>query len=207
MHEIPAAAKTQTPETPPLPRYALQNAPKWFRLLALFVFSLWVAGVVSAIFMFPRYLPSHGWLRVCEPYATLVGAAFALFCTYLAAIGFRHQEQVSGKRRNPVIKAGILIFGLFLFQFPTSDLIRRGIPATYALVAGERVEHTFIIAKADGRGTRYCRHEVEIQGMPFLTRLCGISDTLRAQLSPGMPVTFIGTGTWMGLFVEQVSSP
>jgi hypothetical protein len=201
MHENQAAPKA------PLPGYALQNAPKWFRLLALFVFSLWVAGVVSAIFLFPRYLPSLGWLRVCEPYATLIGASFALFCTYLAAIGMRHQEQVSGKRRNPVIKAGLLIFGLFLFQFPTSDLIRRGIPATYALVAGDRVEHDFIIKKADGTGSKYCRHEVEVQGMPFLTRLCGISDTIRAQLSPGMPVTFSGKGTWMGLFVEEIRRP
>jgi hypothetical protein len=183
----------------------LSDGPRWLRIAAAGMFLMWILGTMSFIAL-PRYLPSHAWLQSSEPYITLLSSLAAVLCCYLVLIGLRVQGRASGKRGNPVLQAALLIFGLFLFQYPIADLMRRGVPALVALAAGDRVEHAFTVGRADG-GSKGCRRKVELDDMPFMTRLCAMPDSLRQQLAPGMPVVFIGTGTWMGLFVEDLRKP
>lgn len=186
---------------------ALDVAPNWIKLLVALTFVLWVVGVFATLFFFKRYLPSHTWLEAIEPFATIFGAVAALTCTVLAFLGFQSEERRTGQRKNRFFLAFTLIFCVFLFYFPTVDLLRRGIPALIAVAWGERVEHPFVIADADERGTKWCHRPIELRGMPTMTELCEMPSEFRDQLHPGMPIIFIGTGTWMGLFVEDFRKP
>lgn len=184
---------------------SLSDGPRWLRAVSAVVFLMWILGGVSFLAL-PRYQPSQAWLQSSEPHVTLLSSLAAVLCCYLVNINLRHQDRVSGKPGNRAARAALLIFGLFLFQYPIADLMRRGVPAVVALAAGERVEHAFIIDRADGGG-KGCRRQVELRDMPFTTRLCAIPEAMRRQLVPGRPVVFIGTGTWMGLFVEDLRKP
>lgn len=188
--------------------------PRRFRLLGVLVlvlgalvFLTWFVGVIADGFFVKRYLPSRVWLETIEPFATIAGAAVALAGTSFLFLGFLIERRRPEKRMNDVFAILVLIVIVFLFYFLTANLFRRGLPAIIASGWGDRVEHPFVIGDVDDRSEKNCLRPIELRDMPVRTRLCEMPSEFRDQLHPGMPVIFIGKGTWMGLFVEDFRKP
>ncbi|MBL9047092.1 MAG: hypothetical protein JNK34_07240 [Tabrizicola sp.] len=185
----------------------LASLPRLFRILLAAVFILWVLGFIEKFIFFKHYLPSHAWLQVIEPYATIFGTTVALVCTLCAFLGFKDEERRTGKHRDGFVLACKLLFGAFLFYIPTVDLVRRGVPAMIAVALGDRVEHPYVVEDVEKFGSKGCRRSINLRNMPMMTSLCSMPSEFRAQMHPGMSVIFIGKGTWMGLFVEDFRKP
>lgn len=146
-----------------------------------------------------NYLPSEEWLRFSRPAAyALVGTSFVVTALFGARIS-KHNDA------NAYVD-GIFIAAILggLFYAPTADLVHKNIPAVLGAVFGSEVRHSYQVISANGQSDKWCRSPVELEGMPFMTELCGKGDEFRSRLYPGQSVIFVGTGTWMGLYVDHM---
>ena len=176
-------------------------------VLGALAFLTFFFGVIADIFFVKRYLPSRVWLETIEPSATIIGAAVALAGTSFLLLGILVEKRRPEKRTNDVFSIVVLIVMVFVLYFPTANLFRRGLPAIIASASGDRVEHPFVIGDVDDRDRKPCHRPIELRDMPVKTTLCEMPQEFRDQLQVGMPVIFIGKGTWMGLFVEDFRIP
>lgn len=73
-----------------------------------------------------------------------------------------------------------------------------------ALLAGQQVEHRFIVKNTVG-GWRGCRRTVTFQDLPLIfDRVCGVPDDFRKQLAAGTGVAVKGRGNRFGLYAEEL---
>lgn len=151
------------------------------------------AGILDIALTNSGYLPSAEWLQVSRP------AVYALWLVWGVAILF-----VVGRSGASAAVRLLVAFGcLTLFAPSVGDLVRSGIPALFATISGTEVQHKYRILRAGRSSTKFCRTPVEVEGMPFMTMLCGVGNEFRSHLSPGQTVIFGGKGTWMGLYVDH----
>ncbi|MCB6179857.1 hypothetical protein LHP98_17180 [Rhodobacter sp. Har01] len=163
---------------------------------------LWLPAAILASIIPGHYLPSEDWLRFSRPAAyTLVSVSFVV----IFLVGAR----VSKHTDASAYVDGIFVAGLLvgLFYAPMADLVHKNIPALLAAASGSEVKHSYKVITADRPSDKWCRSPIELEGMPFMTRLCGTGEDFRAHLSPGQTVVFGGKGTWMGLYVEYMLPP
>lgn len=142
------------------------------------------------------YVPSHEWLEASRP------AVYALWMVWGVAVF------VILVRSNTDVSRGALytVVAIALFFAPIGNLVRASIPALIANAYGEDVQHVYKVVRTNGFGGIRCRTPVELEGLPFMTKLCDVGNEFRAKLSPGQTATFGGKGTWMGLYVEYIQS-
>lgn len=151
------------------------------------------------MFIPSHYLPSEDWLRFSRPGAyALVGLSF-VWTFLIVARASKHTD--ANAYVDGIFTAGLLVG---LFYAPISDLVHKNVPAVLAAVFGSEVSHSYKVITADRPSDKWCRTPVELEGMPFLTKLCGTGNDFRSRLSPGQTVIFGGSGTWMGLYVEYM---
>lgn len=186
------------PTKPPLGNAIwLSRLPRWLLLSAAAFGLLFIPAGILELSLPDRYLPSTEWLRVSRP------AVYALWIIWgLSVLFVVGLSDASGTKR-----VFVAVGSIALFSSPVGNLVRSNIPALLALMSGGEVEHAYIVVRADRRSDKWCRTPVELEGMPFMTKLCGVSDEFRAHLSPGQTVVFGGSGTWMGLYVEYMLQP
>lgn len=183
------------------------SAPGWTKMLTLLVLVPFFVGAFAELFFDKRYVPSRDWLESIEPFATIIGAIAALTSTFLVLRGLVNEDRRTRQIMTRVFAPLVLLMTMFLFYHLTTNLIRRGFPAMIAVAWGDAVEHPFLIGDVDDRGGKNCHRPIELRDMPVRTKLCEMPQEFRDQLHPGMPVIFIGKGTWMGLFVEDFRKP
>lgn len=140
------------------------------------------------------YVPSHEWLEASRP------AVYALWMVWGVAVFVILVRSYTDASKGAVYA----VVAIALFFAPIGNLVRASIPALIANAYGEDVQHVYKVVRVDRHGSRRCRTPVVLEGLPFMTRLCGVGDEFRAKLSPGQTVTFGGKGTWMGLYVEYI---
>lgn len=76
---------------------------------------------------------------------------------------------------------------------------------TLAVIAGEQVEHTFVVAHANHSDSRRCRSRIGVEGLPLLfDEICGVPSELRQDLAPGKRIVVIGQGTSAGVFAREI---
>jgi hypothetical protein len=180
----------------------LSRLPPWSLVVGLFFLLLWMPAAFLAMFIPGHYLPSEDWLRFSRPIAyALVGISF-VWTVLVLARGSKHTD--ANAYVDGIVVAGVI---LGLFYAPISDLVHKNIPALLAAVFGSEVNYSFTVIAADRPSDKWCRTPVELEGMPFMTQLCGVGNDFRSRLSPGQTVVFGGTGTWMGLYVDYMLQP
>lgn len=152
------------------------------------------------------YVPSRAWLQISEPYVTIFVAALSLVGTAFVYPGARTGGSRSRRYKLRWVHVSAVLFAVMIY-FMTVDVFRRAFPSLIAIAWGDRVELPFVIDRADDGGSRYCHRPIVLRDMPVRTKLCEMPQEFLDQLHPGMPAIFIGTGTWMGLFVEDFRIP
>ncbi|MGL4235061.1 hypothetical protein [Tabrizicola sp.] len=177
--------------------------PLWVKVLGYLTFFFPLVGAALSLFMLRNYLPSQDWLQTSAPIAMVCGAVTALLCALAVSTGFRYQAQETGKAIGPVTRFIVVLGGMFLVYLSVGELVHRGVPAVLAMSYGTTVEHDYIVERTSEQGSRRCRRAVYVEGPSLSSRLCDMPFRFTEELAPAMPVTFIGKGTSMGLFVED----
>lgn len=176
--------------------------PPWLLFTAVGIALFWLPAAVLNSFVARNYLPSTAWLDASRPYVYLLwsvcGAAYLLF-------GLIGSKSTGANAYIDAVFITAVAAGLTFI--PVTNFVYSGIPAVLASFAGGEVEHSYVVVRADRRSDKWCRTPVELAGMPFMTKLCGVGNEFRAHLSPGQTVVFGGSGTWMGLYVEYMLQP
>jgi hypothetical protein len=133
----------------------------------------------------------------------VIGLASGLFFAAASLwFGWKSKVRLPGGsfKKSVAIVAGVL-FGFFVGQYAV--LIAP--PMIVAIVAGDHVETSLTVARANASGSSHCRSPVQLHGLPFLfNKVCLVSGEVRKTLSPGSEVKIIGHGTDLGLFVQDI---
>ncbi|WP_123876546.1 hypothetical protein [Fuscovulum blasticum] len=193
-HEAELACATTAAQTGPTRRR---------QIVAALLSSLIAVACLLKITISGRYLPSHEWLRVSNLPAYGLGAVWCFSTVYLMFQANYGEDRKSAEAASPA-KFAFMVFGTALFSIIVVDLVRCEFPALIAAVIGGSVEHSYVVVRADERSDKFCRHPIKLKGMPLMKKLCGMPPEFRNQLSARMEVTFIGKGTWMGLYVRDM---
>ncbi|MCU0905680.1 MAG: hypothetical protein MUE83_17700 [Tabrizicola sp.] len=168
--------------------------------MAICIFAL--IAVVLDLMASGRVLPSSDWLHYPRPTAYVVLGAWSILIFLATARVSRHRD--ASAYVDGVFVAMLVVGFLFI---PVSNLFHRTIPAFLATAFGVEVEHSYKVARVSGSSNKWCRNPIEIEGLPMMIDLCDVREEFRTQLSPGQTVTFGGTGTWMGLYVDYMLQP
>lgn len=168
--------------------------PKWIAGTLALIGLLFIPAGILELLISGTYVPSHEWLEASRP------AVYALWMVWGVAVF------VILVRSNTDVSKGAVyaVVAIALFFAPVGNLVRTSIPALMAKAYGEDVQHEYKVVRTNGFGGKRCRTPVELEDLPFMTKLCDVGNEFRAKLSPGQTVTFGGKGTWMGLYVEYI---
>ena len=80
------------------------------------------------------------------------------------------------------------------------------IPMTLAVAAGSHIELTYEVRDPTASNSRYCQSKVTLKSMPWYGGdVCGVGESFRSRLRPGMKVALGGWGTAQGLFYNEIS--
>ena len=183
------------PSPPPTERASwFTGLPKWITASVALIGLLFIPAGILDLLTSGTYVPSHEWLKASRP------AVYALWMVWGGAVF------VILVRSNTSFSKGAAysVVAIALFFAPLGNLVRTSIPALVANAYGADVQHVYKVVRANGFGGKRCRTPVELEGLPFMTKLCDVGNDFRAKLSPGQTVTFGGKGTWMGLYVAYI---
>jgi len=166
--------------------------PQWLVWMVTGVVLLILPAVILEALISDKYLPSIEWLQASRP------AVYGLWLVWGLAILLA----VLRSGGSVAMRVFVSVVCIAIFAPSVGNLVRSSIPALIATISGTDVQHTFRVIRADGSSGKFCRTPVELEDMPFMTKLCGVGSNFRASLSPGQTVVFRGQGTWMGLYVQ-----
>lgn len=176
--------------------------PMEVRILVGF-FSWMILGCLP-IFTKPAgydFLPSSEWVSSSRGFS--IGVALVTLVVMLwIVVRFPQFKSESWFKRN----FGHALMAALAFLSGMHATVILG-PMAWALVAGDKVELSYTVARADGNGDRYCRSPVELQGLVYIfDEICRVPDDVRQQFRAGDRVIFSGHGSRFGMFATSVRS-
>jgi len=183
-------------ESTKTPVHPLVRAIAIALLISIF---LGILPIVTRMLGF-NFLPSPKWMSAMNVIGLASGLVFAAASLWF---GWKSKIRLPGGtfKKSVAIVAGVL-FGFFVGQYAV--LIAP--PMILAIVAGDHVETSFTVARANASGSSHCRSPIQLQGLPFLfNKVCRVGSEVRKAVSPGSEVKAIGHGTDLGLFAQDIS--
>jgi hypothetical protein len=145
------------------------------------------------------FLPSIEWAAKSNDPGLAAGLISAVLVLWLV---LKRLHRVQG---GDAKKAGAVLISPLLSYFLGKATVVIVVPMMLALIAGHRVELTFIVERADRGGSRRCFSPLEFQGLPwFFDRICGAPDDFRHGLAHGKRIVVIGHGTSLGIFAQRL---
>lgn len=125
-------------------------------------------------------------------------------CFVLSLLWLRRSLKYPNDITTPKIFIGGLALPVLAF-FLAFITITNSLPMMATIVAGKEVEVRYTVARTDGDNSRDCRTPIQVEGVSFLfDELCGFPLSFRSALSKGDVIVVRGTGTFYGLFPEEI---
>ncbi|MGL4311489.1 MAG: hypothetical protein ACRCSU_13480 [Paracoccaceae bacterium] len=171
-----------------------------------------VGSVLAALFLIFSLLPLAVMLQFIPSYIAnpdvsmtwyVVAAVVWAVAMILMVMVLRNPlpgREMTGRK---ALWTGLLTAAFFAVFIPVT-FVGAG-PAVVSLFRHEASTLTLPITDATmGAGRRSCDGRVELDGLWFLSTVCGVPEDLRSQMTPGDMLELTGQGHSMGLRVEQI---
>lgn len=115
-------------------------------------------------------------------------------------------EDVSMRRSGSIFSSRIsALFLYFALPFWTLMLLfTLSIPALYTFVAGSLDSQNYVIEKK--QNFYLCRNCIQLsETIPFITRLCGVAESVYLDTANGDEITITGLGSELGIFASTLA--